>query len=47
MNSTNELRTDFDELLKAWNHHQDLRQKGAGVTELAASRLVLDTLRFA
>ena len=47
MNSTTEIRTDFDELLKAWNHHQDLRQKGAGVTELAASRFALDQLRFA
>ncbi len=47
MNSTNDLRLDFDELLQAWNRHQNLRRNGAAVTALAASRFALDQLRFA
>lgn len=37
----------FDVLLQAWNHHQDLRRDGASIPELAASRALLDAVRTA
>ncbi len=42
---TNEQTAQFQELLKAWNEHQDLRQQGAPVADLFASRNKLDAIR--
>ena len=38
---------NFYRLLAAWNHHQDLRHRGAPIAELAASRADLDMIRRA
>jgi hypothetical protein len=47
METTMSLSTpQLDELLAAWNHHQDLRRAGATVAELAASRQTLDHCRM-
>ena len=42
--TTNQI-TQFEELLKTWNEHQDLRQQGAPVAQLFASRTKLDQVR--
>lgn len=36
---------NFQQLLKAWNDHQDLRQGGAPVADLFASRNKLEAIR--
>ena len=45
MNSITEAR--INELLDAWNHHEDLRRAGASVSELVESRDHLDSARAA
>ena len=46
MSTNNESPTRFEELLQAWNRHQDLRRNDAPVNDLAASRFALDRLRL-
>ena len=46
MSTDNESPTRFEELLQAWNRHQDLRRNDAPVNDLAASRFALDRLRL-
>ncbi|MGB1504083.1 MAG: hypothetical protein ACPHIC_08845 [Acidimicrobiales bacterium] len=46
MSTNNESPTRFEELLQAWNRHQDLRRNDASVNDLAASRFALDRLRL-
>lgn len=36
----------FTELLQTWSRHQDLRDAGAPIADLAASRAVLDDARL-
>jgi len=36
----------FERLLKTWNQHQDLRQQGAPVADLFASRSKLEEVRL-
>ncbi len=43
----NRSLVNFDRLLEAWNNHQDLRENGAPIAELAASRARLDMIRHA
>ena len=43
----NRSLVNFDRLLEAWNNHQDLRESGAPIAELAASRAQLDMIRHA
>lgn len=42
---TTKQATEFNELLKTWNAHQDLRQQGAPVAQLFESRAKLDEVR--
>ena len=44
---TNRSLANFHRLLETWNTHQDLRQSGAPIAELAASRARLDMIRHA
>lgn len=41
-----DFNQSFQQLLSAWNQHQDLRQSGADVGKLSASRADLDQLRL-
>ena len=35
----------YEDLARRWEHHQELRRSGAGVAELARSRVELDLAR--
>lgn len=37
---------EFQQLLKTWNEHQDLRHQGAPVADLFASRTKLEQVRL-
>ena len=42
---TTNQNTEFQQLLDAWNQHQELRQNGAPVSDLFASRTKLERVR--
>jgi len=43
---TTSQNEQFERLLKTWNQHQTLRQQGAPVADLFASRAKLDDVRL-
>ena len=42
---TTTQNTEFQQLLDTWNKHQELRQNGATVADLFASRTKLERMR--